>query len=275
MKKLTELGTQLKEAREAKGYSLEDVQALTKIQKRYLQGIEEGNYAMMPGSFYVRAFIKQYAEAVDLNPEELFEAHAADIPSNFEEQFPSHVTRKKTKSGTGLSKFSDFMPTVLVVVFVLGFLFLAWSLAQGWFSENNDANEPGVEVRSDPVGLDQSEGVDVDSEDESDSGSEDALTIENVGVEGDTTTYEILNADSIEVSITSDDTWAGLYDPTTDELLDDKNVTGGNTETFDTSGQERFKIRIGSTVETVVKINGEDVEFGSSLNTQNMVFEVK
>ena len=63
---MTELGARLKEARLAKGYSLEDLQEITKIQKRYLIGIEEGNYSIMPGSFYVRAFIKQYAEAVGL-----------------------------------------------------------------------------------------------------------------------------------------------------------------------------------------------------------------
>ena len=68
---MTELGARLKEARLAKGYSIDDLQEITKIQKRYLAGIEEGNYSTMPGAFYVRAFIKQYAEAVGLNGDEL------------------------------------------------------------------------------------------------------------------------------------------------------------------------------------------------------------
>ena len=69
---LTELGNRLKEARLSKGYSLDDLQEITKIQKRYLVGIEEGNYSIMPGSFYVRAFIKQYAEAVGLDSKVIF-----------------------------------------------------------------------------------------------------------------------------------------------------------------------------------------------------------
>ena len=77
---LTELGAHLKEARLAKGYSLDDLQEITKIQKRYLIGIEEGNYSIMPGSFYVRAFIKQYAEAVGLDPEKLLDNYRSDIP---------------------------------------------------------------------------------------------------------------------------------------------------------------------------------------------------
>ena len=43
---MTELGTRLKEARLQKGYSLEDLQEITKIQKRYLVGIEEGNWGI-------------------------------------------------------------------------------------------------------------------------------------------------------------------------------------------------------------------------------------
>lgn len=67
---MTELGNRLKEAREEKGMSLDDLQAATKIQKRYLTALEEGNYDVIPGKFYVRAFIKQYAEAVGLNSEQ-------------------------------------------------------------------------------------------------------------------------------------------------------------------------------------------------------------
>ena len=35
----------------------------------------------MPGNFYVRAFIKQYAEAVELNPDEIFETYKEEIPA--------------------------------------------------------------------------------------------------------------------------------------------------------------------------------------------------
>ncbi|EAF0272058.1 helix-turn-helix domain-containing protein, partial [Listeria monocytogenes] len=51
---MTELGDKLKQARREKGLSLDDLQQITKIQKRYLVAIEEGNYAVMPGKFYAR-----------------------------------------------------------------------------------------------------------------------------------------------------------------------------------------------------------------------------
>ena len=94
---MTELGTILKEARIAKNLSLDDLQEITKIQKRYLIGIEEGNYSLMPGNFYVRAFIKQYAEAVGLDPEELFEEFNNEIPSTHADDIPGQLSRVKTK----------------------------------------------------------------------------------------------------------------------------------------------------------------------------------
>ena len=66
-----QIGEQLKAARLAKNMSLDDVQQITKIQVRYLEAIESNNLSVLPGDFYVRAFIRQYALAMGLNPEDL------------------------------------------------------------------------------------------------------------------------------------------------------------------------------------------------------------
>ena len=65
---MASVGQKLKDARIAKGLTLDDLQQTTKIQKRYLIAIEEGNYDALPGKFYVKAFARQYAETVGLNP---------------------------------------------------------------------------------------------------------------------------------------------------------------------------------------------------------------
>ena len=69
---------------------MDDLQSITKIQKRYLSGIENEDYSMMPGSFYVRAFIKQYAEAVGLDPDEML--------SMYKDTAPDSVSLKKRQS---------------------------------------------------------------------------------------------------------------------------------------------------------------------------------
>ncbi|WP_021878656.1 RodZ family helix-turn-helix domain-containing protein, partial [Paenibacillus sp. P22] len=78
---MSELGQTLRTAREEMGLSLDQVQEMTKIRKHYLTAIEEGNYAALPGSFYARAFVKNYAEAVGLNADELLNYYKNELPA--------------------------------------------------------------------------------------------------------------------------------------------------------------------------------------------------
>ena len=94
---VTELGQKLKEAREAKGLSIDQLHEITKIQKRHLVAIEEGNYDVLPGAFYARAFIKQYADAVGLNGEELLVEHQSTIPQSEKREVPQVSTGQKTQ----------------------------------------------------------------------------------------------------------------------------------------------------------------------------------
>ncbi|KAF1295200.1 transcriptional regulator [Enterococcus sp. JM4C] len=65
------IGDKLRQARLDKNISLDELQQMTKIQKRYLEAIESDNYDSLPGTFYVRAFIRQYANAVGEDGEHL------------------------------------------------------------------------------------------------------------------------------------------------------------------------------------------------------------
>ena len=79
---MDEVGKKLREARIDKGYTIDDLQQITKIQKRYLIAIEEGNFDALPGDFYVRAFIKQYAETVGLDGQKLLDQYSDELPQS-------------------------------------------------------------------------------------------------------------------------------------------------------------------------------------------------
>ncbi|MFF2908627.1 RodZ domain-containing protein [Paenibacillus sp. NPDC057934] len=113
---MSELGRQLKEARLQKGMSLDDVQEVTKIRKKYLEAIEAGDYKVLPGSFYVRAFIKTYAEAVGINPDELLEEHG-NVPAPPVEATPMETVIQKRSRRPETERNAKWLPTLLMWTF--------------------------------------------------------------------------------------------------------------------------------------------------------------
>ncbi|MBC8120779.1 MAG: helix-turn-helix domain-containing protein [Gemmatimonadaceae bacterium] len=64
---LKELGTRLTKERQARGWAIEEVAERTRIPLRYLSAIETGDLDLLPEPVYVRAFIRKYADLVDMD----------------------------------------------------------------------------------------------------------------------------------------------------------------------------------------------------------------
>jgi cytoskeletal protein RodZ len=56
-----------------KGISLHHIADSTKIGVRYLEAIECGQFARLPGGIYNLSYIRQYARAIDVNEGDLVE----------------------------------------------------------------------------------------------------------------------------------------------------------------------------------------------------------
>jgi cytoskeletal protein RodZ len=67
---MSELGPRLKQARLAKGVSLRQIEASTKISVGALEALEKDDFARLPGGIFARSFVRAYAGAVGLNPED-------------------------------------------------------------------------------------------------------------------------------------------------------------------------------------------------------------
>ncbi len=65
------IGPILAQARKDRGLSLEEAEQATKIRKRYLDGLEREDYAVLPDGVYARGFLKTYANYLGLDGEEL------------------------------------------------------------------------------------------------------------------------------------------------------------------------------------------------------------
>jgi cytoskeletal protein RodZ len=67
----TNIGLRLRQAREARGVSLRDIAATTKISISALKAIEENNLSHLPGGLFGRAYLKAFATEVGLNGDEI------------------------------------------------------------------------------------------------------------------------------------------------------------------------------------------------------------
>lgn len=81
------LGNLLKEAREAKNYSLEDLHQITKIKIEHLAAMEANNYENIAAPVYAKGFLKICAQALDLSEE--------DLVSQYNQMFGEEVKKKK------------------------------------------------------------------------------------------------------------------------------------------------------------------------------------
>lgn len=94
---LKKFAEELKSIREGKGISLQQIANYTKIDIKFLQQIEEGNFDILP-ELYVRAFIKEYAQSIEIDENEIIKkfdiakGKLSNVKSNTEEKFE---TQKK------------------------------------------------------------------------------------------------------------------------------------------------------------------------------------
>jgi cytoskeletal protein RodZ len=67
----TELGDQLRRAREAKSVSVEEAERATGIRRRFIRAMEDGRFEELPGEIQLRGFLRNYGNYVGLNGEDL------------------------------------------------------------------------------------------------------------------------------------------------------------------------------------------------------------
>ena len=61
------VGQMLRETRESKSLTLEQVEEGTKIRQKFLAAIESDNFSLMPSLSYAKGFVKNYSEFLGLN----------------------------------------------------------------------------------------------------------------------------------------------------------------------------------------------------------------
>ncbi len=274
------IGEILKDARLEKGFSLEEVSKLTKIQIRHLKSIEENNFSMIPGNFYARVFIKEYANVVDLDFKALLDEHHHEIPTVEQAVDYTQLSRSRKKSSSSKSSpFATILPTIIVFVLLFGVVFFIWQTLQ---KDKDKLPDVGEEVQTDQSIGDQ---VSIPSNDDDNQDQNDPDTVETdetdsdekivedselslVSYENAVSNYQFNTTDeSIELVIeSSGSNWLEVEDDQRNRLYYETLQASGSPVTFDISDQSFVYLRFGNPADITITVNDIELELSEEMS---------
>ena len=73
------IGEILRKEREKQRMTIQDIEDGTSIRAAYIEAIESGDYDKMPGRVYAKGFVKNYANFLNLNGEEIVKQFMAEV----------------------------------------------------------------------------------------------------------------------------------------------------------------------------------------------------
>jgi cytoskeletal protein RodZ len=93
------LGEMLRQTREAKGCTLEEVERVTRIRSRFLAALEAEDFAALPSDAQARGFLRNYAEFLGLEAEQVLAHYADSLGKKRRGPWPSLRVERPAASG--------------------------------------------------------------------------------------------------------------------------------------------------------------------------------
>jgi cytoskeleton protein RodZ len=243
----------LREARVRKGLTIRDVETATKIRSKYLEALEQDDFEVIPGSTYVKAFLRTYALYIKLDADEMVEEYrrshglrkedalglgVEDVHHKRSRTIAERQRRKTRRTQRGFA----LVGALAVVAVVL----LAW-LGSGWGRQ--DAATLGPESIT-TAGVDTSVS-DVSSTRTTGGAANSSTTLPVVVSSGENVTLVLTVTEGSCWLVVHENSEAGaeLYAGT---------LSAGGQKSFDSS--KRYWMRVGDPKVLVVNVNGVPVE---------------
>lgn len=121
MTSLAEAGERLKAAREAQGLTVAAIAERTRLPAKHIEALEAGDAAALPEAFYVRSFLKKYAEVLGLDP-------AGFVPTAPAAPAPAAAPAAGGGLGAALEPILPVLTYGAIAALLVGGAYLAWRL---------------------------------------------------------------------------------------------------------------------------------------------------
>lgn len=294
------IGQELQQARLDKGLSLDDIQQSTKIQKRYLAAIESGQFDQLPGAFYERAFVRQYATAVGLDAVAFMQKYenedtetvapdlsAARVDADNVTRAGMHQTEE-----TVADKTRSMMPKIIIGVVIVAIIAIIWVVVSSFAgsAKQESKNQSTVSVTTSQVASkntsskkseisttassESKSSASSSSKASSKSSSEkktnkaDKVDLGQGTVSGTTVTYNSVKAPNktmkMQLKAENGSSWMQVSDAAGTVLWNGTVADGKTQEVYIPTTATGVSVSIGNALETKVSLNNKAVDLQSS-----------
>jgi cytoskeletal protein RodZ len=264
------IGRILEQKRKERGLSLDEVEQATKIRKRYLDGLEREDFAVLPAGVYAQGFLKTYANYLGLDGEALSRQlksrrkprreRGINYNAEPENGFEEPLIAPTGLQGTEKRRF----PTSAVVTLLVAVLLLAVVIGALYFvgrgveaSRSEEDNPPPAQPAENPPKQDpekvasKEEAREAGAQNNEAAGSkEDAA---NTGAED---AQQSAPPDTLRVSLRVSDRPSWLLIRTDGTPVYEQVAEPGFSRTFE--ADRRLYIRGGDAGAVTMEINGQD-----------------
>lgn len=263
---MSSVGEILKNTREAKGITIEQVAEATSIRVLYLEAIESEQFNQVPGEVYLKGFIRNYANYIGLNGPAMVEKYKEQVESSkkheqaiqtdtneIQHKQPEKINRKTVKDNISadfdIKAILHRFVTKKNIAFLAGFFVVlaAGSFLSSFFTGNTD-NEL---VKTKQTAVDSAK-------------SDSANKIQSVSVVKDQSgIYNVKGAASIEAQVEfSGDCWTEVY-------ADGKELFVGMMsagKTANWKADKELRIKLGNIRVAKIDCNGQLINYAPDEN---------
>ena len=276
---LETIGEKLQKARIDRGLTIGDLQKITKIQRRYLEAIEENDFDAMPSDYYKRTFIRQFAEAVGLNPRPLLrrldgKPEEEELTNTMALSMPVKGSRKSKYNETNTKKslIASYIPVALLVLVVAAIIgTIVWAIMldseKGPIVPTPNKTtivDSGSKLETSTT-TEKSETEESTKDSEKTEEKKKETNISLVSDDGETVVYKLANWEKpMKVAFKGLDNaaWVGLQNSQTQEIFYQYTIQPKEElETFVPDELDSFSIVVGASRNVTIFINGEEIKF--------------
>jgi len=259
------LGATLRRARENKGLTLEGVAAQLNLRATTLQQLEDDRYEKLPGTTFIRGYIRSYANALGLDGDVLSKQYV-QVDQPREGVKPLQNIERKSRARFFLISF------LLLLVVIIG-------LAGYWWIEQKDSRQSQADKQNllEQVAVEGADGtLHIHSLDELNAQTSEmdieeiqmpvlqpepaVTTAENTSVT-DAPKVVVNQQDELELSFLQD-SWIRVTDTQGNEIASGLKRAG---EVVKLTGDGPFEIHLGYAKGVFITFNGQQVDFDSKI----------